>query len=70
MFLQKWIILQKAKSIILFLSPFPLIFSPKTEKEKGSQKEEIEKIKKKKRKNFLRFFPVYPLIFLPKKKGI
>jgi hypothetical protein len=30
-------ILQKAKSIILFLSPFPLIFSPKTEKEKAEK---------------------------------
>ena len=52
-----------------FLYPFP---SPekegKTEKEKGFQKEKIEKIKKKKRQNFLRIFPVAPLPLFQKRK--
>ena len=52
-----------------FLYPFP---SPekegKTEKEKGFQKEKIEKKETKKRKNFLRFFPVAPLFLFQNKE--
>ena len=40
----------------------------KTEKEKGFQKEKIEKKGTKKRKNFLRFFPVAPLFLFQNKE--
>ena len=65
MFLQKWIILQKAKSIILpSLSIPPPEKEGKTEKEKGFQKEKIKKKGTKNRRNFLHFFQ----LLLPKKE--
>ena len=45
--------------------PFPF---PKTEKEKGFQKEKIKKKGTKNRKNFLRIFPVAPLPLFQKRK--